>query len=280
MIPVTIVCMPELPEVETTRRGLKALLSCRRIARAVVREARLRWPVPSDLDARVAQRTVRAVHRRAKYLLIELDRGWLLLHLGMSGSLRVIDAATPPEVHDHLDLVLDNGQVLRLRDPRRFGSVHWIDRSPECHPLLAHLGAEPLSEAFDADYLHARLAGKRVAIKQALMDSRIVVGVGNIYASEALFRAGIRPTLAAGRLSRPRGARLVEAIRDTLSDALAAGGTTLRDFRNSDGLPGYFQLETRVYGRAGEPCRACGTTIRQARQGQRSTYWCPRCQAR
>jgi formamidopyrimidine-DNA glycosylase len=271
--------MPELPEVETTRRGLDGLLRGRRFTRARVRDARLRWPVPADLDARIAGRRVSAVRRRAKYLLIELDRGWLLLHLGMSGSLRVIDAATPPEVHDHVDLVLDNGQALRLRDPRRFGSLHWIDAHPERHPLLARLGVEPLSETFDADHLRARLAGRRIAIKQALMDSHVVVGVGNIYASEALFRAGIRPTLAAGKVSRPRLERLVAAIRATLEAALAAGGTTLRDFRDSAGQPGYFQLETRVYGRAGEPCRVCGTAIRQTRQGQRSTFFCPRCQA-
>ncbi len=270
--------MPELPEVETTRRGIRPALRGRTVTGFVLREPRLRWPVDPELVRELPGRRVRDVRRRAKYLLIELDRGTLIAHLGMSGSLRVLPADAPRLVHDHWDLQLDSGRCLRFNDPRRFGSLIRVDASPDTHPLLAGLGPEPLERGFDKEYL-ARLArGRRVAIKQFLMDQRIVVGVGNIYASEALFRAGIHPRRAAGRVSRQRLGRLVDAVRAVLGDAIRQGGTTLRDYVAADGTPGYFRQKLDVYERAGEPCRRCGTTVRQLVQGQRSTYFCPACQ--
>ncbi len=270
--------MPELPEVETTRQGIAPWLVGRRIERLIVRERRLRWPVPRGLPARVAGAEIRAVSRRAKYLLIATDAGTLIWHLGMSGSLRVLDAASPPFAHDHVDLVLDSGRCLRFNDPRRFGCLLFTAAAPERHALLARLAAEPLSDEFDGDGLWRRARGRRASIKSFIMDSRMVVGVGNIYASEALFRAGIRPGLAAGRVSRARMAALVAAIRDVLTEAIVAGGTTLRDYVNAEGMPGYFSRRLYVYERAGRPCRRCRTPVRQYTQGGRSTYWCPRCQ--
>jgi formamidopyrimidine-DNA glycosylase len=270
--------MPELPEVETTRRGIEPWLVGRRIERVIVRDPRLRWPVSNTLAARVRGSTVRAVQRRAKYLLIATDAGTLILHLGMSGSLRVLEAAAPPLAHDHFDLVLDSRHCLRFNDPRRFGCLLFTSGDPLKHRLLAHLAVEPLSTGFDGASLWLRARGRRVAIKNFIMDSRIVVGVGNIYASEALFRAGIRPGLAAGRVSRPRMARLVAAIREVLTEAIGVGGTTLRDYSDPSGMPGYFASKLFVYERAGLPCRKCRTVIRQYVQGQRSTYWCPHCQ--
>lgn len=270
--------MPELPEVETTRRGIEPWLVGRRIERVVVREPRLRWRIPRALPARVQGATVRAVGRRAKYLLIGTDAGTLILHLGMSGSLRILDADAPALVHDHVDLVLDSGRCLRFNDPRRFGSLLFTAADPSRHRLLASLAAEPLSPEFDAAALWRRARGRRAPIKSFIMDSRAVVGVGNIYASEALFRAGIRPGLAAGRVSRARMVALVAAIREVLGEAIAVGGTTLRDYVNPAGMPGYFAQKLFVYERAGRPCRRCRTPIRQFTQGQRSTYWCPRCQ--
>jgi formamidopyrimidine-DNA glycosylase len=270
--------MPELPEVETTRRGIEPWLVGRRIERLVVREPRLRWPVPRRLPARVQGATVRTVGRRAKYLLIGTDAGTLIWHLGMSGSLRILDTDVPPLAHDHVDLVLDSGQCLRFNDPRRFGCLLYTPGDPARHRLLAHLAAEPLSDALSAEQLWRRARGRRSSIKAFIMDSRVVVGVGNIYASEALFRAGIRPGLAAGRVSRARMAALVEAIRAVLGEAITVGGTTLRDYVDPAGMPGYFAQKLCVYERAGRPCRRCGTPIRQFTQGQRSTYWCPRCQ--
>jgi formamidopyrimidine-DNA glycosylase len=270
--------MPELPEVETTRQGIAPWLVGRRIERLIVRERRLRWPVPRALPARIAGAAIQAVTRRAKYLLIATDAGTLIWHLGMSGSLRVLDAASPPLAHDHVDLVLDSGRCLRFNDPRRFGCLLFTAAAPERHALLSRLAAEPLSEAFDGDGLWRRARGRRASIKSFIMDSRSVVGVGNIYASEALFRAGIRPGLAAGRVSRARMAALVAAIRDVLTEAIVAGGTTLRDYVNAEGMPGYFSRRLFVYERAGRPCRRCRTPIRQYVQGGRSTYWCPRCQ--
>jgi len=270
--------MPELPEVETTRRGIEPWLVGRRIERVIVRDARLRWPVPKALATRARGATVRAVSRRAKYLLIATDAGTLILHLGMSGSLRVLDATAPPLAHDHVDLVFDSGQCLRFNDPRRFGCLLFTVGNPLKHRLLSRLAVEPLSAGFDGAGLWDRARGRRVAIKHFIMDSRVVVGVGNIYASEALFRAGIRPGLAAGRVSRERMARLVAAIREVLTDALGVGGTTLRDYLDPSGMPGYFSRKLFVYERAGQPCRKCRTVIRQYVQGQRSTYWCPYCQ--
>lgn len=270
--------MPELPEVETTRRALLPHLQGQRIADIVVRDRRLRWPVPRDLARRTVGRVVRAVDRRAKYLLLDCDGGWIILHLGMSGSLRVLPVGTPAGKHDHVDIVMASGWLARLTDPRRFGAVLWQTGAPSRHPLLAALGPEPLEPGFDGAALHTRLRGRSAAIKTSLMDSRIVVGVGNIYASEALFRAGIHPKTASGKVSLPRCERLVGAIRETLEAAIAAGGSTLRDFVSADGSPGYFQQNYHAYGRGGEPCRVCGTAIKMLRQGQRATYYCPRCQ--
>ncbi|MBX3703783.1 MAG: bifunctional DNA-formamidopyrimidine glycosylase/DNA-(apurinic or apyrimidinic site) lyase [Steroidobacteraceae bacterium] len=270
--------MPELPEVETTRRGIEPWLVGRRIVRVVVREPRLRWRVPRTLPSRLQGTLVRSVGRRAKYLLIGTDAGTLIWHLGMSGSLRILAADAPALAHDHVDLVLDSGRCLRFNDPRRFGSLLFTAGDPARHRLLAALAAEPLSPEFDADALWRRARGRRVSIKSFIMDARTVVGVGNIYASEALFRAGIRPGLAAGRVSRTRMAGLVTAIREVLGEAITVGGTTLRDYVNPAGMPGYFAQKLFVYERAGKACRRCGTTIRQFTQNQRSTYWCPRCQ--
>ncbi|HEY5559289.1 MAG TPA: bifunctional DNA-formamidopyrimidine glycosylase/DNA-(apurinic or apyrimidinic site) lyase [Steroidobacteraceae bacterium] len=270
--------MPELPEVETTRRGIEPWLVGRRIERLIVREWRLRWRVPRSLPARIRGATVRSVGRRAKYLLLTTDAGTLIWHLGMSGSLRVLDADSPPLVHDHVDLVLDSGRCLRFNDPRRFGSLLFTAGPPERHRLLAPLAVEPLSDAFTADDLWRRARGRRASIKAFIMDSRAVVGVGNIYASEALFRAGIRPGLAAGRVSRSRMAALIAAIREVLGEAIKVGGTSLRDYVDPAGMPGYFGRRLYVYERRGKPCRRCGTSIRQFTQGSRSTYWCPGCQ--
>ena len=270
--------MPELPEVETTRRGIRSALVGRRIDAFDLREPRLRWPVAPQLAREITGQRITDVRRRAKYLLIDLERGSLIAHLGMSGSLRVMPGRAPRMLHDHYDLVLDSGQCLRFNDPRRFGSLHWVTGDPEAHPLLADLGPEPLEPAFDAHHL-ARLArGRKVAVKLFLMDQRVVVGVGNIYASEALFRAGVRPRRAAGRLRRADWTRIVEAVRAVLADAIAEGGTTLRDYVSADGTPGYFRQRLYVYERAGEPCRRCATPIRHLVQGQRSTYFCPTCQ--
>ena len=270
--------MPELPEVETTRRGIRPALRGRAITGLVLREHRLRWPVDRQLERDLPGQRVVDVRRRAKYLLIELEHGTLIAHLGMSGSLRVLPADAPPLAHDHYDLRLDSGRCLRFNDPRRFGSLHWVAGDPARHPLLAGLGPEPLERGFDSDYLAARAKGRRVAIKQFLMDQRIVVGVGNIYASEALFRAGISPRRAAGRVARGRLDRLVGAVQEVLGEAIRQGGTTLRDYVSPDGTPGYFRQKLYVYERSGEPCRRCGTPIRQLTQGQRSTYFCPSCQ--
>jgi len=270
--------MPELPEVETTRRGIAPSLEGRRITRVVVRERRLRWPVPRGLEKKLEGRRVTGVRRRAKYLLIDTDGGTLIAHLGMSGSLRVLGRNAALIDHDHVDLILDSGRILRFNDPRRFGCLLWVETEPERHPLLASLGPEPLETGFDGDTLWRRARGRRVAIKLFIMNAQVVVGVGNIYASEALFRAGIRPNTPAHRVSRVRMQALAGAIRDVLGEAIRVGGTTLRDYVNPDGLPGYFRQRLFVYERAGEPCRRCGTSIRHLVQGQRSTYYCPACQ--
>jgi formamidopyrimidine-DNA glycosylase len=270
--------MPELPEVETTRRGIRGALSGRRITAFTLQDPRLRWPVDRALARLLPGQEVRDVRRRAKYLLIDLDRGSLIAHLGMSGSLRVLPSATARLKHDHYELGLDDGRCLRFNDPRRFGSLHWVTDDPLEHPLLAALGPEPLDPGFDGTHLAGLARGRRVAVKQFLMDQRVVVGVGNIYASEALFRAGIDPRRAAGRVSRARYVRLAEAVGDVLGEAIRQGGTTLRDYVSADGTPGYFRQELYVYERAGQSCRRCGTAIRKLNQGQRSTYFCPRCQ--
>jgi formamidopyrimidine-DNA glycosylase len=269
--------MPELPEVEVTRRGIEPHLVGRAIAAVAVREPRLRWRVPRAVGA-LAGRQVRAVKRRGKYLLLDCGDGHLILHLGMSGSLRIVPCDTPPSAHDHVDIALADGNCLRLRDPRRFGAMLWTTKDPSRHELLRDLGPEPFGTEFTVDYLYAASRGRKVAVRNFLLNSRIVAGVGNIYANEALFLAGIRPSRPAGRLKAGECARLVEAIRATLERAVRAGGTTLRDFMNADGLPGYFQQTLNVYGRTGEPCPRCGTAIRLKRIGQRSAFYCPRCQ--
>ncbi|GAB3628627.1 DNA-formamidopyrimidine glycosylase [Pandoraea terrae] len=275
--------MPELPEVEVTRRGIAPHVAGARLARIDVRNPSLRWPVPPGLDAVLRGQTLIGIERRGKYLLLEYAPGWLLVHLGMTGTLRVLpspEAVPVAGVHDHVDLVFERC-VLRYRDPRRFGAVLFHPRSAGdilAHPLLVSLGVEPLSDAFDGARLYAGTRGRSVSIKQALLTGTIVVGVGNIYASESLFRARINPRLAAGKLSRPRCEKLAQAVRETLAAAIEKGGSTLRDFVGSDGKSGYFQNEYFVYDRTGQPCRVCGTPIKQIVQGQRSTFYCPHCQ--
>jgi formamidopyrimidine-DNA glycosylase len=269
--------MPELPEVETTRRGISPHLSGRSVSGIVVRNPHLRWPVSRRLAAELTGQTVTAVGRRAKYLLLHTERGTLLIHLGMSGSLRIVDPATPPGKHDHVD-ILFHDRALRLTDPRRFGSLHWTRRPPERHRLLRDLGPEPLGPAFSGDYLYRVSRGRKVAVKQFIMNSHVVVGVGNIYANEALYMAGLSPRRAAGRIGRQKYRLLDEVIREVLNDAIAEGGTTLRDFVNGNGEPGYFRMQLNVYGKTGEACISCRARIREIRQGQRSTFYCPVCQ--
>ncbi|ADE12589.1 bifunctional DNA-formamidopyrimidine glycosylase/DNA-(apurinic or apyrimidinic site) lyase [Sideroxydans lithotrophicus] len=270
--------MPELPEVETTLRGIAPHLKQRRIVDVVIRNPDLRWPIPGNLPELLRGHIVQDLQRRAKYLLISFGHGTLILHLGMSGSLRIQPLDTSAEKHDHFDLVMDNGQLLRLRDPRRFGAVLWHQGDVAQHPLLASLGPEPLLAGFDADTLYAATRKRKAAIKLVIMDNHVVVGVGNIYANEALFRAGIRPQLAAGKISKERCARLTVTIKEVLRAAIRKGGSSLRDYVDSNGKQGYFQQHYFAYGRTGEPCRVCATPIRQIRQGQRSTFYCPRCQ--
>lgn len=270
--------MPELPEVETTRRGVMPHLEGRDVVNVVVRHRGLRWPVPRNLPETLQGLHLNSVDRRAKYLLFRFEGGTLILHLGMSGHLRVVPAATPVEKHDHLDIVFDDDRCMRFNDPRRFGSVHWTTQEPECHPLLKDLGPEPLDDTFDGDHLFERSRKRRVAVKLFIMNAHIVVGVGNIYASEALFLAAIRPGRAAGRVTRAEYAKLAEAIKTVLQKAIVQGGTTLRNFTQPDGNTGYFSIHLNVYDRAGESCRVCGAEIRHRVMGQRSTYWCPSCQ--
>jgi formamidopyrimidine-DNA glycosylase len=268
--------MPELPEVETTRRGIEPHLRGRLIDDVTVRQRRLRWPVPELQDLLPGHRVLK-VDRRAKYLLLRFDHGTLIVHLGMSGSLRVVGRASPPRPHDHVDLCF-GGNCLRLHDPRRFGALLWTDDDPLRHPRLAGLGPEPLSDAFDGATLANAARGRRVAIKHLIMDGTVVVGVGNIYATEALFRAGIHPARASGRVAPARLAALADEIKRVLAYAIGRGGTTLRDFVNESGTPGYFAQELLVYGRAGQPCSRCGRTLRTRQIGQRASAYCPGCQ--
>ena len=274
--------MPELPEVETTLRGIRPHLEGRRIERLVVREPRLRLPIPPELPPRLAGLPIEGLQRRAKYLLIRVGGGTLILHLGMSGSLRVVSVEAPLKRHDHLDLVLSDGRALRYHDPRRFGLLVWTPDSPDLamthHPLLRDLGPEPLEDGFDGSHLHRLSRGRRVAVKSFIMDGGVVVGVGNIYASESLFLAGIHPARPCHRIALPRYQRLAETIRIVLDASIVQGGTTLRDYVKEDGNPGYFARSLRVYGRTGEPCPACGAPLREQRIGQRSSFYCPRCQ--
>ena len=269
--------MPELPEVETTRRGIAPHLEGRCIERVVLRRRDLRWPIPDEIRSCLPGQRIDSVARRAKYLLLDAAAGTALIHLGMSGSLRLVQDRSPPGKHDHFDFLLDSGRTLRFTDPRRFGSLLW--QAPgEIHPLLASLGPEPLGGNFNGDHLWRRSRGRHGAVKNFLMDGHIVVGVGNIYASEALFAAGIDPRRAAGRISRQRYVALADAVRHILTCAITRGGTTLRDFISPDGAPGYFEQELNVYGRAGLPCKRCASPVRSAVIGQRNSFWCPRCQ--
>jgi formamidopyrimidine-DNA glycosylase len=270
--------MPELPEVESTRRGIEPHAAGQRIVAFALYERRLRWPVERNIVLQVTGQRILQVDRRAKYLLLRLESGTLLLHLGMSGNLRVLPADTPRLKHDHFDLVLENGSALRFNDPRRFGSLHYTQDDPLQHPLLRHLAPEPFDKSFNTDYLWRITRSRRVAIKQLLMNSRLVVGVGNIYASEALFKAGVRPRRPARTLTRHEVTRLVRAVRAVLSGAIRVGGTTLRDYVGADGAPGYFRQKLFVYERQGLACRKCRGAIRQLTQGQRSSYYCASCQ--
>ena len=270
--------MPELPEVETARRGIEPHLLGRTVTAVTVRDRRLRWPVPHALARELTGQAIQSVTRRAKYLLLNTQAGTAILHLGMSGSLRVLPADTPPQKHDHVDLVLDSGRVLRLRDPRRFGTLLWTRGDAHRHALLKDLGPEPLEKDFDGDYLFARARGRKLAVKLFIMNSRIVVGVGNIYASEALFVAGINPRRAAGRVTREAYATLTKAVKKVLAASIESGGTTLRDFIHEDGEPGYFRQRLRVYDREGKPCYRCGSPIKQSVIGQRSSFYCTHCQ--
>ena len=269
--------MPELPEVETTLRGISPFLSGRTISTVRVRNAALRWPVTDEVNQACGQRVL-GLRRRAKYLLISLETGGLMIHLGMSGSLRICGEDDEPRKHDHVDIVLTDGRCLRFNDPRRFGLFCWWEPPVNRHPLLRHLGPEPLQDDFSGIYLHQTAHGRRSAVKNFIMNGKIVVGVGNIYASESLFMAGIHPARAAGRISVQRYDGLVAAIRDVLSRAIRQGGTTLRDFTDSNGEPGYFAQELLVYDRAGKDCFQCGATIRKKVIGQRSSFYCPSCQ--
>ncbi|MGB1422534.1 MAG: bifunctional DNA-formamidopyrimidine glycosylase/DNA-(apurinic or apyrimidinic site) lyase [Pseudomonadales bacterium] len=268
--------MPELPEVETTRAGIEPhLLDCT-IARVTIRENRLRWPISPELTQMATGQTIVSVERRAKYLLIGLARGFVMIHLGMSGSLRILPAQTAPQKHDHVDIILNSGITLRYRDPRRFGSIFWLDQLK--HRLLDQLGPEPLSADFDGETLFEAAKGKLRNVKTLIMDAEVVVGVGNIYANEALYLAGIRPTRPAGKISRKRYARLAAAIKSVLEKAIDAGGTSLRDFLKEDGKPGYFRHELKVYDRAGEPCYGCNKPLSAVRITGRATVFCMRCQ--
>ena len=271
--------MPELPEVETTRRGIEPYVAGETVEQIVVRQKQLRWPIPTPkIKKQLVGKPIHRVARRGKYLLLESDLGTLMIHLGMSGNLRVVEKGKAVADHDHFDLVLASGKALRLNDPRRFGAVLWTTEDIAEHKLIEHLGPEPFDESFDAQYLHGLSRGRKAPVKTFIMDSKMVVGVGNIYANEALFKAGIHPKRAAGKISKARYESLVAAIKLTLAEAIKQGGTTLKDFVGSDGKPGYFKQELLVYGRAGEPCVECETPLTEVRLGQRSTVFCKSCQ--
>ena len=270
--------MPELPEVETTRTGIEPHILGRKITHVIVRERHLRWPVPAGLNRKLTGQRIIRVERRAKYLLLYVEHGCVLLHLGMSGSLRVLKRKMPPQKHDHIDIVFAADTTLRFRDPRRFGSLHWTLADPLAHKRLRRLGPEPLGKDFTGSHLHRLADKRRQAVKTFIMDSRIVAGVGNIYASEALFLAGIDPKKAAGKIAKEHYVKLAKAIRTVLNKAIKKGGTTLRDFVNEQGKPGYFRIELNVYDRENKACKKCTAPIKQIRQGQRSTFYCPVCQ--
>ena len=270
--------MPELPEVETTRRGIQPHIEGHRIQEVVVRESRLRWPIPENLNQTLKGKPIIAVKRRAKYLLLDLGDGHLIVHLGMSGSLRIINIADVPKKHDHVDIILDDGVCLRYHDPRRFGAILWTTAPIYEHSLLNPLGPEPLETEFTSQRLFQMSRGRSQPVKTFIMDNQTVVGVGNIYASEALFKAGIRPDRPCGKISKTRYERLTECIKETLARAIEQGGTTLRDFVGGDGKPGYFKQELAVYGRAGQSCITCSSPIKEVKLGNRNTFFCSKCQ--
>ena len=269
--------MPELPEVETTRRGIEPYTNGHEVQSIVTRCKKLRWPIPSNLASKLNHHSFLTTKRRAKYLLLENELGHLIIHLGMSGSLRITTTDSPAQKHDHIDIVFNN-HILRFRDPRRFGAILWTAKDPLKHKLIKHLGPEPLEEQFTAEYLYAQSRQRKISIKEFIMNSHIVVGVGNIYATEALFISGINPTRAAGNVSLARYQRLTAAIKQVLANAIKSGGTTLRDFTSQDGKPGYFKQKLLVYGRAGHPCVNCSNPLRAIKQGQRTTTYCAKCQ--
>ncbi len=269
--------MPELPEVETTRKGILPFVDKQTVAKIIIRQPKLRWEVPDaihDMEGEIIQ----SVTRRGKYILLETSKGTALIHLGMSGSLRVLDVGVAAEKHDHVDFEFSNKKLIRLRDPRRFGAVLWATKNPLKHKLIRSLGPEPLGDDFNTDYLFLASRGRKVSIKQFIMNGHVVVGVGNIYACESLFKAGISPKALAGKVSKKRYEKLVEVIKEVLARAIEQGGTTLKDFVQVEGNPGYFQQELNVYGRAGEACLVCESSIKQIKQGQRSTFYCSKCQ--
>ena len=269
--------MPELPEVETTRRGIKPYIDQQTVSQVIVRQAKLRWPVPPEIHQMEGQ-LVESVTRRGKYILLETNIGTALIHLGMSGSLRIVEANADVEKHDHVDIVLNTGKSVRLRDPRRFGAFLWTTQNPLKHKLIRSLGPEPLSDDFNADYLYYVSRGRSVSIKQFIMNGHVVVGVGNIYACESLFKSGISPKWPAGKVSKVRYQKLVDEIKIVLANAIEQGGTTLKDFVQVEGSPGYFKQELNVYGRAKMACMQCASPIKQITQGQRSTFYCGKCQ--
>ncbi|MGF1680919.1 bifunctional DNA-formamidopyrimidine glycosylase/DNA-(apurinic or apyrimidinic site) lyase [Photobacterium minamisatsumaniensis] len=268
--------MPELPEVEVSRMGISPHVIGQTVSKIVVRNPKLRWPIPDEIN-QIEGQVIRNVTRRAKYLLLETDIGYAIVHLGMSGSLRILPVGTPPEKHDHVDLCLSSGELLRYNDPRRFGAWLWQDQGGE-HSVLSKLGPEPLSDVFTSDYLFNKAKGKKTTIKQFIMDNHVVVGVGNIYANESLFSAGIHPKCAAGTISAERLRLLVEDIKAVLTFAIQQGGTTLKDFKNSDGKPGYFAQELQVYGKGGLPCPKCNKPLEEMKIGQRASVFCTKCQ--
>ena len=270
--------MPELPEVETTRRGIEPHIENNKVSKVILRRKTLRWPITPALSKDLPGETIQSVSRRGKYLLLATQKGCLLIHLGMSGSLRIVESSRAAAKHDHVDVVFANNKVLRYTDPRRFGCILWETEPIEAHPLLASLGPEPLEDNFHTDYLFKKSRRRNVAVKTFIMDSKVVVGVGNIYANESLFLAGISPKRSAGKISKPRYEKLVECIQQVLQQAIDVGGTTLKDFTGSDGEPGYFAQSLHVYGRRGEPCHGCNSTLKEIRQGQRSTVYCSQCQ--
>lgn len=270
--------MPELPEVETTLRGIEPYVSGRSVKQVVVRNFSLRWPVPRNINAVLTGQRVQKLWRRAKYLLWQCESGHMLLHLGMSGSLRVVPTGSPVGKHDHVDIEMDNGQAIRLTDPRRFGTLLWLEGNPEQHPLLAPLGPEPLTDAFDGERLYRMSRNRKTPVKTFIMDNKVVVGVGNIYANEALFESGIDPRRAAGRISRERYLRLAGIIKEVLARAITQGGTTLKDFIGGDGKPGYFAQQLKVYGRSELPCVQCAKPLQEIKMGQRTTVFCRHCQ--